>query len=122
VRGLDAWDVGSVKGRPIAMVLVLIKSSVGSRWPSSLFMRRPVEWWTAALEGAVGSENGLDLDDKVWLMATNVIVGSGGVGPFFLIVRGTALHWVLLTSWCTGSLGCIGGLLGLHRAWMRASS
>ena len=44
VRGFDAWDVGSVKGRPIAMVLVLMESGVWSRWPSSLFMLvRPVE-------------------------------------------------------------------------------
>jgi len=39
VRGLDAWDVGSVEGRPIMMVLVLMDSGVWSRWPSSLFMR-----------------------------------------------------------------------------------
>jgi len=69
----------------------------------------------------VGSENGFNLDDKVWSMATNVLVGSSGVVPFFLIVRGTALHWLQMTLGCTVSLGCKGGLLGLCCAWMRAS-
>jgi len=71
--------------------------------------------------GAVGSENGFDLVDEVWSMATNVLVGSGGVVPFFLIVRGTSLRWLQSTSGCTVSLGCKVGLLGLCCARTRAS-